>query len=297
MARVFFEKRNVLEVETPLLGAHTVTEPNINSFGFMNGPNQRYLQTSPEYAMKRLLANGAPDIFQICKSFRDGESGRLHNPEFTLIEWYRLGFSLDQIMRDAVELICFLMSLDSDHHSIEFVEYDDAFIKYFEESMSSLSDEKIKNIAINNGLVKQKDVTVSQCIDFVFSQCVVPNFNQQALVVVYHYPANQAALAKLSSSNSNVSERFEIFYRGVELAHGYVELTDPDEQLLRFQEDINQREANGQKNIKIDERLIRAQQYGMPECAGVAVGFDRLMMLKMGARSISEVISFDWESA
>jgi len=296
-ARQFFSLHDVLEVETPLACAHTVTEPNIDSFSFSTGGALRYLQSSPEYAMKRLLAAGAPDIFQICKSFRVGEKGALHNPEFTMIEWYRHGYSLRKMMQETVELIVSLLNEASASINVDYISYYDLMEKVLGVPLSSLSEITIKDLARENGLVLQGDTSVQQCIDFLFSHKVEPAMCQQSVTVVYHYPAQQAALSKLNAKDHSIAERFEVFYKGVELANGYVELSDPGQQLDRFVHDQKIRKQHGLPEVAIDQCLIDAQRHGLPECAGVAVGFDRVMMLAIGASSLSQVMSFDWDNA
>ncbi len=294
LARSYFYEQKILEVETPLLGSHTVTDPNIESFTCVQNGLCRFLQTSPEYAMKRLLAAGSPDIYQICKSFRIGESGSLHNPEFTLIEWYRLGFSLDQIIQDTINLLYVLLE---DEVSVDLISYNDAFLDSVGISLCDVSDHELQNIAENNGLATKQQLSQGEYVDFVFSHCVIPEFSSQNFTVVKNYPASQAALAKLNACDSGVSERFEIFYRGVELANGYHELTDFQEQQQRFENDMTNRKFLRKSQVTSDQRLLDAMKYGLPDCAGVAVGFDRVMMIKSGASSISDVISFDWNSA
>ncbi len=295
--RHFFNERDVLEVETPLVCARTVTEPNIASFYFSINDDKRYLQTSPEYAMKRLLAAGAPDIFQICKSFRDGEQGTLHNPEFTMIEWYRLGYSLDEIMRETVDLISTLLLSRNTVENVDYVSYNDLTKKSLGVSLCSLSEDSIKNLAVESGLVIKGEMSLGQYIDFIFSHKVMSAMSANAITVVFHYPAAQAALSKLNTDDPSLAERFEVFYEGVELANGYVELTDVNVQLERFESDQAVRQVSGLPEVAIDERLIEAQRHGLPECAGVAVGFDRVMMLAAGASSLAEVMSFDWSNA
>ncbi|MFK8028046.1 MAG: EF-P lysine aminoacylase EpmA [Gammaproteobacteria bacterium] len=296
-ARQFFAERDVLEVETPLLTDYSVTEPNIESFGFTADGKQRYLQTSPEYAMKRLLAEGAPDIFQICKSFRAGEMGALHNPEFTMIEWYRLGYDLKQIMQECVALIVNLLSKEDEQIKVEYISYDDVTKKSLGVSLSSMSENQIRKLAKEKGLLLQDDCSLQQCIDFLFSHHVEQALCEESISCVFHYPAAQAALSKLNDDDNSVAERFEIFYAGKELANGYVELREPENLLERFANDQKVRQQRGLPEIEVDHRLIAAQRHGLPECAGVAVGFDRVLMLAVGASTLSEVISFDWDNA
>lgn len=296
--RKFFTLHNVLEVETPQACLHTVTEPYIKSFELQGQTSKRYLQTSPEYAMKRLLAAGIPDIYQICKCFRQGEQGVMHNPEFTMIEWYRLNFSLQQMMQETVALI---QSVLINVKQVEYITYDDVYKKTLGKSFFALSVDEINRICVENGLHSVQPATsfysIQQQIDFIFSRLVAAQLDSDVITCIYHYPAAQAALAKLHEQDSSVAERFEIFCGGLELANGYVELTDAQLQLTRFQQDQLIRKENNSSTIAIDQRLLDAQQYGLPDCAGVAVGFDRLLMLALGANNIEEVISFSWNNA
>ena len=295
--RAFFAEREVLEVETPLLCSHTVTDPNIQSFEVCINGESRYLQTSPEYAMKRLLATGAGDIYQISKSFRAMEKGELHNPEFTLIEWYRQDFSLLQIMQETLELIEELLSDLNFSENASFVSYADACRQSLGTSIMNMPLSQLHAITAENGSVDSKAWSLEQLYDFIFSTLVVPTFSKNGLTVVFEYPATQASLAKLNDNNKNVAQRFEVFYGIQELANGFVELTDAEEQLNRFQQDNQKRSQRGLAEVGIDRRLISAMEHGLSDCAGVAVGFDRVAMLASRANSISEVISFDWDSA
>lgn len=288
--REFFLERGVLEVETPLLGQHTVTDPNIESFEVIVDKEKYYLQTSPEYAMKRLLAAGAPDVYQVCKSFRKSEQGALHNPEFTMLEWYRKGFSLQEIMQETAELISYLIKKLG---QTKFISYEEALNQTLALTLTELTEEKLTSIASKEGLQTQQELSRDQLLDFVFAKCTASTFEKNALTVVYKYPAFQAALAKITPENEQTAERFEIFCGEIELANGYVELTDPQEQLSRFQKDQQIRKQRHLPNIDIDEQLIAAQQHGLPECAGVAVGLDRVLMLVTNSVDIKELISFD----
>ncbi|MCL4146882.1 UNVERIFIED_CONTAM: hypothetical protein GTU68_009207 [Idotea baltica] len=247
--------------------------------------------------MKRLLAHGAPDIFQICKSFRVGEKGQRHNPEFTMIEWYRREYSLKQIMQETIDLILSLLTKDDDQINVEYISYYDLAEKVLGTSLGALSDSEINRLAVENGLILQSDTSSQQCIDFLFSHKVESAMCNQSITVVFNYPAAQAALSKLKDDDNSVAERFEVFYKGVELANGYVELLDPEQQITRFKNDQQIRKQRDSIEVEIDQRLIDAQRHGLPQCAGVAVGFDRVMMLAVGASSLSEVVSFDWNNA
>lgn len=296
-ARAFFLQRGITEVETPLLGLHTVTEPNLNSFKVFTDTGTRFLQTSPEYAMKRLLAAGAGDIYQICKSFRAQECGARHNPEFTLIEWYRHNFSLQQIMQETAAFIGQLLFGVNNSCEIIYKSYNDACRPVLGISLPELTTSQLETIAVDNGLVASGAPIPEQLYDFIFSSVVVPTFVGNNITVVFDYPASQASLAKLNAENPQLAQRFEVFYNGQELANGFVELTDANEQLDRFKQDQKKRSQQGLPEVDIDYRLIAALQHGFPNCAGVAVGFDRIVMLATNAKSISEAISFDWKSA
>lgn len=296
-ARAFFYQRGITEVETPLLGLHAVTEPNLNSFSLRTDAAARYLQTSPEYAMKRLLAAGAGDIYQICKSFRAQECGAQHNPEFTLIEWYRHDFSLQQIMQETVAFIDELLFGTDSCCDIAYLSYNDVSRHVFGVALPEMSSSQLETIAVDNGLVDSGALLPEQLHDFIFSSVVVPTFADERITVVFDYPASQASLAKLNAEDAQLAQRFEVFCGGQELANGFVELTDANEQLDRFKCDQKKRLQHGLPEVEIDYRLIAALQHGLPACAGVAVGFDRIVMLAANAASISEVISFDWQSA
>ena len=295
-ARQFFMIRDVIEVETPLLSAYTVTEPNINSIQASTLSGLRYLQTSPEYAMKRLLAAGMGDVFQICKAFRAGEQGDFHNPEFTLVEWYRKAFDLQQIMQETVALIEALTADQRKFKQVNYVSYKDASHAVLACDLSQLNLEELQNMASDYGLLSN-DLTKLQLYDFIFSQAVVTTFSSDELTVVFHYPASQASLAQLNSSDPSVAERFEVFCGQLELANGFVELTDRQEQEQRFQLDQQRRLEQNLEPVEMDMRLLESLSYGLPPCAGVAVGFDRVVMLAANAKNISDVLSFDWLSA
>ena len=294
--RKFFARHAVLEVETPLACSHTVTEPNIESFAIAAQP-RRYLQTSPEYSMKRLLAAGAPDIYQICKSFRQGELGRYHNPEFTLIEWYRLGYSLEQMMQETVALIMEVVASKEATKPVQYMSYNECFANALGTSFTELNEQDFDRLVTQHGLQSEQSLSRAQKIDFIFSNMIATQFDATAITCIYHYPAEQAALAKINADNPNVAERFEVFCGAVELANGYVELVEADIQLARFEYDQQIRQAGGLEHVEIDQRLLDAQKCGLPDCAGVAVGLDRLLMLALNAEKIEEVMSFSWENA
>jgi len=294
--REFFSIHDVLEVETPLACAYTVTEPNIESYAIA-GQQDRFLQTSPEYAMKRLLAAGSSDIYQICKCFRQGEQGAKHNPEFTMIEWYRKDFSLEQMMQETVALIGAVMNLAGLNKQVEYLAYADLFKEVLGTSYFDLTETDFDALADQHGLQSFESASLAQKIDFIFSHVITKQFNSNTITCVSHYPAEQAALARLKPDDHSVAERFEVFCGDLELANGYVELVDAEQQRRRFDKDQAVRCDHHLPEVKIDPRLLEALKHGLPECAGVALGLDRLLQLVLNASSIEEVMSFSWDNA
>jgi len=256
--RTFFRERDVLEVQTSVIGTHTVTDVNIESLAVGSAG---YLQTSPEYQMKRLLAAGAPSIYQLCPVFRAGEQGRLHNPEFTLLEWYRIGFDDRDLMAEVAAL------LDRTLGAAPVAE-----VPYTDLVDGDLS-----------GSAADLDLRFSEACSRLRGRWFVTRF-----------PADQAALARLHSEDPSVAARFEVVIDGVEIANGYHELTDTDEQRRRFASDVEERRQLGRVEPTVDERFLAALEVGLPDCAGVALGVDRLLMKAMGATSLAEVMPFPW---
>ncbi|MCV6626003.1 MAG: EF-P lysine aminoacylase EpmA [Cellvibrionaceae bacterium] len=291
--RAFFEARQVLEVETPLLARCPVSDPFIECLQVAS--NGYYLQSSPEYAMKRLLADGSGDIYSLAKVFRAGESGSRHNVEFTLLEWYRLGFDDKQLMAELAEL---LQSL-----SPGLVVHYYSYRALFEQSLSldphraSLAELQLRvDEYLDMGDYRCEDI--STALDLLISQVIEPKL-PAGLVFVYDYPACQAALARITPDEQGVpvAKRFEAFLNGMELANGYWELCDGAEQKRRFKQDLALRAEQGLPQVPIDERLVAALDSGLPDCAGVALGVDRLLMQLSGADTIGEVLSFDFGRA
>ena len=285
--RTFFESRNVLEVDTPLLSQAAVSDPNITP---MQTSDQRWLQTSPEYAMKRLLCAGSGDIWQLCKVFRRGEAGQRHNPEFTMLEWYRLDWSLSQLMDEVRDLVrAVFASCWAELPEIR-LSYAEALSQYAGISVHTASDQDIAQLgrkAAGNDLDLDRD----GWLDIIMSHLVEPALPKDTLVFIDKFPASQAALAKVAADDDGhaVAQRFELFFNGTELANGYHELTDALEQRRRFE-----KEAQGRP---LDERLLAAMVSGLPECSGVAMGIDRLLMHQLQAARIADVLSFDWTNA
>ncbi|MEE4192270.1 MAG: EF-P lysine aminoacylase EpmA [Halieaceae bacterium] len=283
--RAFFNARGVLEVETPLLCSSTITDPAIQPLA----GGERWLQTSPEYAMKRLLAAGSGPIYQVCKAFRDGEAGARHNPEFTLLEWYRPGFSLAQLMQEVAELVAGVLG----EAPVEVLSYRDLFQRSLGIDPLTASSEELEQLARERLDYGGGEETRDTWLDLLLTHLVEPTLSGR--VFVHDYPASQAALARLRrEGGATVAERFELYVDGVELANGYFELADPAEQRSRFEADNEVLTARGEPPRPLDEDLLAAVQAGLPDCSGVALGLDRLLMLKLGAERLEQVLSFDW---
>ena len=296
--RAFFAARGVLEVETPLLSAATVTDLHLASLstrGSGSGPlggRALYLQTSPEYAMKRLLAAGSGPIYQLGKAFRDGEAGSRHNPEFTLLEWYRPGFDHHALMDEVDAFLAALLGLPA----AERLSYRDLFRRHFGVDPLTAAVADLDGAVAEAGLVPPTFAADDRDgrLDLLLSHVVEPRLPRERPTFVYDYPASQAALARLRDGPDGVgvAERFEVFAGGLELANGFHELADAGEQRRRFEVDLACRCAAGLPEVPIDERLLAALEAGLFDCAGVVFGFDRLVMLAAGASAINEVLAF-----
>ncbi len=293
--RQFFRDKGVLEVDTPLLASSTALDPYLDSIEAHYheapgvAPKTLYLQTSPEYAMKRLLAAGSGPIYQLGRAFRDGERGRRHNPEFTMLEWYRPGFDLDLLMSEVAELVQVVAEVPA----TERLTYREAFLRYagMDPFLAPLDDLQARAAELSG--LQVGDLNRDELLDIILSHQVEPCLGQAGGTFVYHYPPSQAALAQTCQSDDIVvAQRFELYVRGIELANGYFELTDAEEQARRFAQDNLHRVQLGKPEIPIDQRFIAALRQGMPSCAGVALGVDRLLMIAVGAQSIDDVIPF-----
>lgn len=302
--RRFFYERQVLEVETPLLCSTTGTDPQLDFFSTLYHSPPRnltvFLQTSPEFAMKRLLAAGSGSIYQICKAFRNSECGRLHNPEFTILEWYRLGFNLYELMEEVGILLQQLFGSSLQVPSIKQISYQQLF-----RQVTGL-DALNFNLADYQGYARQSgyEEALALCVedpvlwlDFLFSHCVQPQMEQQQIYLVYGYPAILSSLARINLQDSRVSERFEVFINGIELGNGFFELADADEQAQRFDLEIQLRQQRGLPLVDKDLRLLAALRSGLPDCSGVAIGLDRLLLLLSNSRSLDEVLAFPFAHA
>ena len=295
-AREYFAATRALEVETPLLSAAAVSDIHLASVTARANDQVRFLQTSPEYAMKRLLAAGCGDIWQICKVFRDGESGRWHNPEFTMIEWYRLGIDHHSLMSDVERLISAMLPPDKQFDRAERLSYREAV--QLHAGVDALSDPTPVLVARleSAGIDVPRDIRGDRdaCLDLIMSTLVGPALGRERLTFIYDYPASQAALAKVRGM---VASRFEAYLDGIELANGFHELADAAEQRCRFAHDQDERARRHLPVQPLDENFLAALEYGFPECAGVALGFDRLVMCAANARHIDEVLAFPFERA
>ncbi|MGD9000193.1 MAG: EF-P lysine aminoacylase EpmA [Granulosicoccaceae bacterium] len=295
--RAFFLVREVLEVETQLLSTAGNTDPNIESMSVRFGHDTYYLHTSPEFPMKRLLAAGSGSIYQICKVFRQGEAGRFHNPEFTMLEWYRPGFDHHALMAEVEQLLTQVLG-ERITGSCK-LSYQDAFLLHAGFDPLNISNSELVHEAAALGFPDVVGLSVDErdaWLELLFDQVVVPALPTGAIVFIHDYPASQAALAQVREPDG-VAERFEVYIDGVELANGFHELLDAGEQLRRFEQDNRIRSDRGQEQVKLDRNLIAGLASGMPACAGVALGLDRLLMLLLDVDHIEDVLPFAWQRA
>jgi elongation factor P--(R)-beta-lysine ligase len=297
--REFFAARDVLEVETPILSAGAVSDPQIESLATrIAGMAGRFcLSTSPEYPMKRLLASGSGDIFQVCKVFRDEERGRWHNPEFTMIEWYRQGFDDAALMTEVEAFVSQLLTPHRQFASAERLTYADALRKHAGVDAHQDSEAALERAAADHGIVCKGELDRDAKLDLLMGFVVGPKLGRERPCFICDYPASQASLARLKPGMPAVAARFELYIDGIELANGYHELVDAGEQRGRFTRDLASRRSRGQIDQPLDERLLAALAAGMPDCAGVALGFDRLVAIALGATRLSEAMAFSIDNA
>jgi lysyl-tRNA synthetase class 2 len=300
--RAFFAERGVLEVETPVLSRAGNTDPNIASFHLEfsgrtdGGSRTRWLRTSPEFPLKRLLAAGVGDCYELGRVFRDGEAGGRHNPEFTMLEWYRLGFDHRALMDETAQLVQDALALVGRTPRYERVSYRELYIRHL--GLDPLrADEAALRDALGELVIDPAGLTRDDWLDLLMTHRLQPAFARDQLLAVYDYPASQCALARIRADEPPVAERFELYLGSLELANGYHELLDAHEQRLRFECDAVLRGERDQAVPPMDRRLLAALVHGLPACAGVALGVDRLLMAMAGTDRIADVLAFDFGRA
>lgn len=306
LVREFFHARGVLEVETPVLSLAGVSDPNIAPFhlefsGRTEGaPRRRWLRTSPEYPIKRLLAAGIGDCYELGRVFRDGEAGGRHNPEFTLLEWYRIGWDHHRLIGETIELVQSALSLAGQQaRATEIVPYRDLYQRALGIDAFSAPIDELRN-ALGDILIDPEGLNRDDWLDLLMTHRIQPGFSPDAIIVLHDYPASQAALARIRDDGDGhpVAERFELYLGPLELANGYHELGDAMEQGSRFVRDAELRSArDGVPSPSIDRHLLDALAHGFPSCAGVALGVDRLLMAMLGTERIADVLAFGFQRA
>jgi lysyl-tRNA synthetase class 2 len=295
--RAFFAERGVLEVETPMLSRYAATDPALESFRLGDGLAARYLHTSPEFPMKRLLAAGSGPIYQICRVFRDRERGRRHHPEFTLLEWYRPGFTMQALMDEVADLL--RVALNAPDLAAERIAYRELFVSRLGLDPWHASVDERRAAALAAG-VPGADALMLDAdgwLDLLLCHCLEGDLGRGRMTFLYDYPPSQAALARVRATPYPAAERFELYLEGVELANGFRELTDAPEQRRRFEADLLARRRHGQRPVPLDAMLLAALEAGMPDSAGVALGLDRLLMGLLGVADIDGVLAFPAERA
>ncbi|MGV6808388.1 MAG: EF-P lysine aminoacylase EpmA [bacterium] len=297
--RAFFRARGVLDVETPYLSQAGNTDPMIESAQVMLNRQMRYLHTSPEYPMKRLLAAGVGDCYQLCKAWRADEVGRRHNPEFTLLEWYRVGFSYQQLMAETIDLLSGLLPIEP--ATIQRHSYADCFLEKWQINPHIASQAELQTLIQHEALSIVGDLDRQALLDVLMTHCIEPSFSKNTLTLVYDYPATQAALATVqtrsdSTSDYAVAQRFEVYWGELELGNGYQELTDAAKNRQVLTQEQHYRQQHGQYNMPKDEAFLAAMAT-MPKAAGIAIGVDRVLMAMLQKSSIDEVISIAWDNA
>ena len=304
LARKFFDERGVLEVETPVLSRAGNTEPNIASFSLeFSGrtdcaPRTRWLRTSPEHALKRLLAAGIGDCYELGRVFRDGEAGGRHNPEFTMLEWYRVGWDHHRLAGETIELVQAALALVGRSARIERTTFRGLYRARLGLDPVAATEAELQN-ALGDVAVEPEGLTRDDWLDLLMTHRIQPSFDAQAITVVDAWPASQCALARVApdADGVHVAERFELYLGPLELANGYHELQDALEQGARFQRDSQRRRARGDVVPPVDTNLLDALAQGMPACAGVALGADRLLMALLQTPRIADVLAFEFGRA
>jgi elongation factor P--(R)-beta-lysine ligase len=290
-SRAFFKNRNVLEVDCPILGRGAAIDDNIDLMSVLfEGQTRLFLHSSPEYGMKRLLTQGSGDIYQLSHVFRDGERGERHRPEFAMVEWYRCGFTFQEMIDETVEFA----SLFSPRKTIYQLTYQAAFRRFANVDPYSATLDELRQAIEGRGLIPFQTEERDELLQLIMGCLIEPELVGDCWWVITHYPESQAALARrVIHEGARVAERFELYANGLELANGYHELSEPGEQEERFQQANYKRIAQGKEPLPIDQRLIQALQVGLPDCCGVAVGFDRLMMVRHNLKTIESILPED----
>lgn len=295
--RAFFAARGVLEVETPVLGHGGSTDVHLASLSCQAtttvGRERLWLQTSPEFHMKRLLAAGSGPIFQLARSFRDAEVGRHHNLEFTMLEWYRPGMALDALIEEATDLVTAVLELDQE--PARCLRYRTLFRDHLTIDPFTVDLSELRRLAGEQGNLNASTLSRDACLDLLMGLVIEPQLGREGIEVVVDYPASQAALARRHQDPEDgqwVASRFELYLEGLELANGYDELTDAEEQAARFVADNAARLAASLPEVDVDQRLLAALAHYLPEGSGIALGIDRLIQLAVGKASVAEVMAF-----
>lgn len=301
LIREFFAERGVLEVETPILSVAGNTDPHIESFvtafdGHVDGgARERWLRTSPEYPLKRLLARGVGDCYELGRVFRNGEAGGHHNPEFSMLEWYRLGWDHRRLAEETVALVQAALAVVGRTATVETLSYRTLFARELGLDPHVASVEALRAPLADYG-IEPDGLTRDDWLDLLITHRLQPVFPSDRITVIHDYPATQCALARIRRDEPPVAERFELYLGRHELANGYHELTDAAEQRARFERDLATRRARGRRTPPIDERLLAALD-GVPACAGVALGIERLLMGMAGSDAIADVLAFPFAEA
>ena len=296
MIRGFFAERGVIEVETPVMSAAANTDPNIESFstsfsGHVDaGARERWLRTSSEFAQKRLLAAGIGDCYELGRVFRNGEAGRRHNPEFTMLEWYRVGWDHRQLIDETIALVQGALGLGGTVAEVYATTYRDLFIDAVGFDPMAADEQQLRR-ALHGMRVHDEGLGRDDRLDLLLTHRIQPAFPAGRITVVYEYPASQCALAKIRADDPPVAERFELYVGQHELANGYHELTYAAEQRARFERDNARRRSRGLAELPLDENLLNALG-SLPDCAGVALGIERLLMAMTGSEDIRTVLAF-----
>jgi len=300
--RTFFRSRDLLEVETPVLSRGISTDCHIDVFSSEFFPSgygtpgqgkQYYLQTSPEFHMKRMLAEGYPDIFQISRVFRNGELGSRHNPEFTMIEWYRRNFTMNMLIEEVADLCRSILG----RIQVLTMSYRDLFTGCGAPDPLEATTEELFAFCKSFDSCAPAFTMRSDALNYVLSGFVEPGIPHECMVFVHNFPSDQAFLAMVDQADPRTARRFECYYKGLELCNGYEELADSSENERRMNEQNEIRKTMKKPALPANQPFIEALQKGIPPCAGVALGLDRLVMVALGASSIDEVVAFPWEQA